>query len=119
MIACLTDPTDGVVELTVAGAVTRADYDRVVAEMERTIATFGTLRLIEVIEDIGSIDSAIWWRDLKWTYQHRGDVARCAVVTDTGWIGAVTRAVGALLPAEIRVFPPARLDEARQWVRRD
>ena len=33
--------------------------------------------------------------------------------------GAVTRAVGALFPAEIGVFPHAGLDEARQRVRQN
>ena len=119
MITYLTDPTDGVVELTVAGGITRPDYDRVVAEMEGAIARFGKLRLIEIIEDVGRIDSSIWWRDIKWAYHHLNDIARCAVVTDTGWIGSVTRAVGALVAAEIRVFPIAELDAARTWVRSD
>jgi hypothetical protein len=117
MITCLTDPTHGVVELTVEGGITRPDYDRVVAEMEGVIARSGKLRLIEIIRDVGAIDSSIWWRDVKWAYHHMKDVARCAVVTDKGWIGSVTRAVAALIPAEIRVFPIAELEAARAWVR--
>jgi hypothetical protein len=119
MITYLTDPTDGVVELTVAGGITRDDYDRVVAEMDGAITKFGKLRVIEVIEEVGAIDSAIWWQDIKWAWHHLKDVARCAVVTDKGWIGPVTRAVGALIPAEIRVFRLAEIDKARIWVRRE
>ena len=44
-------------------------------------------------------------------------LTRCAVVTDKGWIGPITRAVGALVSAEIRVFPLAGIEEARDWVR--
>ena len=117
MITCSTDPADGVVELTVAGAIARPDYDAAVREMERAIDSYGKLRLIEVIREVGAIDSSIWWQDIKWAYAHLKDVARCAVVTDKGWIGPVTRAVGALLAAEIRVFPLAGLEEARAWVR--
>ena len=117
MLTCHTDPVSGVVELTVAGAATRADYDRVVAEMDAAIARHGKLRLVEVVEEIGSIDSSIWWQDIKWAWHHLKDVARCAVVTDKGWIGPVTRAVGALIPAEVRVFPLADIDGARRWVR--
>lgn len=117
MITYLTDPTDGVVELTVTGGISREDYDRVVAEMDGAIAAFGKLRVIEVIEEIGSVDSAIWWRDVKWAWHHMKDIARCAVVTDSGWIGPVTRAIGALLPAEIRVFKLAEMAAARAWVR--
>jgi hypothetical protein len=117
MITYLTDPTDGVVELTVANGVTREDYDRVIAEMEGAIDKFGKLRLIEIIEEVGAVDSAVWWRDLKWAYAHLNDIARAAVVTDKGWIGPITRAVGALVAAEIRVFPIADLEQARAWVR--
>ena len=118
MIGCTIDAEDGIVELRVSGAITRADYDRVVAGMDQAIARFGALRVIEVIEEIGAIDSAIWWRDIKWAHAHLKDIARCAVVTDSGWIGPVTRAVGALLAAEIRVFPLAEIAAARAWVRR-
>jgi hypothetical protein len=117
MITCTTDPTDGVVELTVEGGVTRADYDAVVAELDRAIAASGKLRLVEVIRDLGPIDSSVWWQDIKWAWTHVKHVARCAVVTDKGWIGPVTRAAGALIAAEIRVFPLAELDAARAWVR--
>lgn len=117
MITSSTDPADGVVEFTVSGGISREEYDRIVAEMNAAIAAFGKLRLIEVIEQVGSIDSSIWWQDVKWAWRHLKDVARCAVVTDKGWLGPVTRAVGALLPAEVRVFPLAEIGTARAWVR--
>ena len=117
MITSSTDPTDGVVEFTVAGSISREEYDRIVADMDKAIATFGKLRLIEVIEEVGAIDSSIWWRDVTWAWRHLKDVARCAVVTDKGWIGPVTRAASALIPAEVRVFPLAELGAARRWVR--
>ncbi|HVI97615.1 MAG TPA: STAS/SEC14 domain-containing protein [Sphingomonas sp.] len=117
MIDYLTDPTHGVVEFTVDGPITKQDYDRIVAEIDGAIDRFGKLRLIEVIKDVGAIDSAVWWADIKWAATHLKHVARCAVVTDKGWIGAITRAVGAVLPAEIRVFHLAEIDEARAWVR--
>lgn len=117
MLEYLTDPTAGVVEFTVDGPVAKEDYDRVVAEMESAIDRFGKLRLVEIVRDIGAIDNAVWWPDLKWATEHIKDVARCAVVTDKGWLGAISRAAGALLPAEIRVFPLADVDETRAWVR--
>jgi len=117
MITSSTDPADGVVEFTVAGSISREEYDRIVADMDKAIATFGKLRLIEVIEEVGAIDSSIWWKDVTWAWHHLKDVARCAVVTDKGWIGPVTRAAGALIPAEVRVFPLADIEGARAWVR--
>ena len=117
MIEYLTDPTRGVVEFTIDGPVTRDDYDRIVAEIDGAIDRFGTLRMVEIVKDVGAIDSSIWWPDLKWAALHMKDIARCAVVTDKGWLGAISRAAGAVLSAEIRVFPLADVAEARAWVR--
>src|SRR3546814_8187732 len=91
MIDYLTDPDRGVVEFTVDGPLTKEDYDRFVAEIDDAIGRFGKLRLVEIVKDIGAIDSAIWWPDLKWAATHMKHIARCAVVTDKGWIGAITR----------------------------
>jgi hypothetical protein len=108
---------DGVIEIVVDGAITKADYESVVATLEREIAAQGKLRLVEVIDHVGPIDPAVWWRDVKWVFGHLDAVARAAVVTDSGWIGPITRAAGALMPAEIRVFRRAEADAAREWAR--
>ena len=117
MIEYRADPDDGVVEFTVDGPIRKEDYDRVVAEIDAAIDRFGKLRLVEIVKDVGAIASAVWWADLKWAARHIKDVARCAVVTDKGWLGAITRAAGAVLPAEVRVFPLAEAAAARAWVR--
>lgn len=45
------------------------------------------------------------------------EIGRCAVVTDHGWVGSITRGVAALMPSEIRAFPIAEAESARAWVR--
>ncbi|MES2043557.1 MAG: STAS/SEC14 domain-containing protein [Pseudomonadota bacterium] len=119
MLGCEVDSASGVVELTVDGAITRADYEKVVAVLEAALARHDKLRVIETIRAVGHIDAAIWWQDVRWAFGHMNKFGRCAVVTDQGWVGSITRAVGALMPAEIRVFPLAGLDEGRAWVRED
>jgi hypothetical protein len=119
MLSCDVDSASGVVELTVDGAITRADYERVVAVLEAELAKRDKLRVVETIRAIGHIDAAVWWQDVRWAFGHIGKFGRCAVVTDKGWVGSITRAVAALMPAEIRVFPLAAIDEARAWVRED
>jgi len=119
MLNCEVDPSSGVIELTVDGAITAADYEKVVGVLETELANREKLRVVEVIHAVGHIDAAVWWRDVRWAFGHMGKFGRCAVVTDKGWVGSITRAVAALMPAEIRVFPLAGLDEARTWVRED
>lgn len=117
MLNCDVDPASGVIELTVDGAITAADYEKVVAVLEIELARRDKLRVVEIIRAIGHIDAAVWWRDVRWAFGHMTKLGRCAVVTDKGWVGSITRAVSALMPAEIRVFPMTALDEARAWVR--
>lgn len=115
MLTITTDDTTGLVEITVDGRIERADFDRVVAELDRLLETHRQLNVVEVIRDFAGIDPALWWRDMSWGFGHIHRFARAAVVTDSGWIGPVARAVGALMPSEIRSFPLDRIDEARRW----
>lgn len=119
MLSCETDPVTGVIEITVDGAITKDDYARVVAALEAELAKRDKLRVVETVLAIGHIDAAVWWQDVRWAFGHMSKFGRCAVVTDKGWVGSITRAVAALMPAEIRVFSLAGLDEARAWVRED
>jgi hypothetical protein len=117
MMSCETDPVTGVVDIVVDGALTRADYDVVVAALDAAIAAHGTLRVVETIKSVGRIDPSLWWKDLHWAFANFGKIGRCAVVTDQGWVGSITRAVAAVMPSEIRVFPLAEGESARAWVR--
>src|SRR3546814_14347237 len=92
--------------------MTTEDDDLSVAEIDDEIGRFGKLRLVEIVKDIGAIDSAIWWPDLKWAATHMKHNARCAVVTDKGWIGAITRPAAAVLPAELSAFSLAHVAAA-------
>jgi hypothetical protein len=38
-------------------------------------------------------------------------------VTDVEWLGTATKAMGFMMPGEVRVFPNAELEAARDWLR--
>lgn len=117
MIEFVTDSQAGVIEFTVDGRITREEYDAVAAEMEREITAHGKVNVVEIIRGFEGMEPVVWWRDIRWGFGHLTKFARAAVVTDSGWIGPVTKAVGALMPVDIRVFPMADVDAARAWVR--
>ena len=117
MLSYTVDDDAGVIELIVDGEITRADYETLVPILEEQIAKHGTLRVVETVRKIGSVDWSLWWQDLKWVVGHRNKLARCAVITDHGWIGPITRAAAALFSGEMRVFREAEGDQARAWVR--
>src|SRR3546814_19506211 len=80
------------------------------------IERHGTVKLLEVLKNIGWVDPSIWWKDTIWGLTRIRDFGRCAVVTDKGWVGPFARAIGALMPAEVRVFPLDSIKEARTWL---
>lgn len=117
MLTYETDADAGVIEFTVDGRIEAAEFEAVVKELEALIAQHGKVNVVEVIRDFSGMDPAVWWRDVTWGFGHLTKFARAAVVTDSGWIGPMVKAVAALMPSEIRVFPIADLEAARAWVR--
>lgn len=111
------DEEAGVAEITVEGKVTGAEYDAAIPVMEGLIERHGKMRAVVVLRDFKGADPAAWWRDLTWGMGHLARLERAAVVTDTGWIGLVTRVSNAVSPTEMRLFGLAELDAARAWVR--
>ena len=44
------------------------------------------------------------------------DFSHCAVVTDKGWIGPITRLASSVFDVEIKVFTIKNKDEALNWL---
>ncbi|MBN8838611.1 MAG: STAS/SEC14 domain-containing protein [Sphingomonadales bacterium] len=109
--------SDGLVELVVDGAISREDFDSVVTTLEAQFETHQKLNVVEIVRKFGGIAPALWWRDVKWSFGHLDRFGRCAIVTDAGWIGPVARALGAMLPIELRTFHIDGLEAARAWAR--
>lgn len=119
MMSFETDDATGVIEFTVDGGITRAEYDAAVAAMEAEIAKRGALSALAVIRSFTGMELAAWWKDVSWGFTHMNKVRRVAVVTDSGWIEAATRAGSVVLPAEAKVFPLSELEAARAWIREE
>ncbi|WP_298673441.1 STAS/SEC14 domain-containing protein [uncultured Sphingomonas sp.] len=108
---------DGLVELVVDGAITRADFDNVVTVLEGAFARHGKVNVVEVVRKFGGITPHLWWQDVKWSFGHLDRFGRCAMVTDSGWIGPVARVMAAMLPIELKTFGMGEMDAARAWAR--
>jgi hypothetical protein len=117
MLELATDQEAGVIEITVDGDITRADFEAAVEAIEALLAKHDRVNAVEVIRRIGSMSPGLWWRDLNYSFSHLDKFGRCAVVTDKGWIGPLARFFAAFTRMEIRTFPPSELDAARFWAR--
>jgi len=117
MLELATDPAAGVIEITVDGDISRADFEAAVQAIETLVARHGRVNAVEVIRRIGTMPPSLWWRDLSYSVSHLDKFGRCAVVTDKGWIGPLARFFAAFTHVEIRTFPPDELEAARLWAR--
>ncbi|MGA9343283.1 MAG: STAS/SEC14 domain-containing protein [Rhodanobacteraceae bacterium] len=117
MLTCKQIAGTNILEITLDGAMDGAAFDQVAATIERMIAEHGKIRILEVVRNIGAIEPAALWRDLKFSPAHLKDFSHAAIVTDKKWIEWMTALVSPFIPAEVRFFEMAQLDEARAWLR--
>ncbi len=117
MLKVEADAATGFIEITVDGTISREEYEAVVITVEGLLKTHDKLNVVEVVKELGWIEPEVWWKDILFHLSHRDFMHRCAVVSNRGWVGPVTRLFAPLYPAAIRTFAEAELDEARRWAR--
>lgn len=103
-------------EFTVSGHISYDDYLAVAEPMEAFAKTHGKVQMIEVVDHFSGFDPAVLLPGIRFDFRVVPHVSHIALVTDIGWISPIARAVGALLPTRMRVFPRDQLEAAREWL---
>lgn len=117
MLTCTADRNSNIVELTVAGHVSKAEFDRAASVLEDMIDKHGSVRVLQVIHSFEGMDIAAFWEDMRFGLRHLNDFSCVAVVTDAMWIKWWAEFVEPFLAAEIKVFTPDELNAAKAWLR--
>ena len=109
----------GLLHIRAGGRLSDADYDAFVPLFERIAAReVGAVpMLIELLPDFAGWDLAGLWRDLKFDIRHKDQFGRIAIVGNRKWEEWGTKLFDPLFRAEMRFFPPDRLDEGEVWAR--
>jgi hypothetical protein len=112
-------PDRGHVLIRASGRLSRADFDRVIPEVENAIALAGApLRVILRLEDFQGWDLAALWRGFEFDLAHDGDFGRVAILGETGAEKWGVALAAPFARAEVRYFPIEREDEAWAWLDR-
>lgn len=109
-------PDSNIVEITVAGTITAADFEQLVAQMKPDFERHGKLRILEEIRSFEGIDPLALLKDIQFALPRIGDIERIAVVTDTNWILTMTTALANVVPAQVKAFDHLGLEDARAWL---
>lgn len=121
MITLNSGPMDRVLDLTVTGVVTGADYDQVlIPAVEAALLRSDKLRML-VTFDAGfdRYTLAAMADDAKLGLAHWHGFDRVAVVTDVAWLALAIRSFALVMPCPVRLFPLAEAEAARDWISAD
>ena len=118
MIELLPDLPSNVVGIEAVGEVSAEDYKNVlIPAVEVALSEQSKIRLLYVLgERFESFSAGAALQDTKLGFEHLRSWERMAVVTDAEWIGHAIKALGWMIPAEVRVFPTSERAAAEGWV---
>jgi SpoIIAA-like len=108
---------DKVAAFACHGHVTKADYESVlIPDVAKRLLHHDKVRIYyETAPDFAGVDPGAIWEDTKVGFAHFLRWERFAIVTNVEWIKQMTKFVGFLMPGEVRAFPPAEANAARDW----
>lgn len=118
MIEYRNNPNNNIVEISVEGKITEADFDRVISQLKTDIEKHGKLRILEEVRSFSGIDPIALWKDVRFGFAYINNFTHAAVVADAKWMRTFAEAVGSILSAEVKAFEASRIEEARTWLAR-
>ena len=119
MIRYSTEPGSPVVEIAVEGTVTKQGLEEAINAIHAGFEQEGKTRIIEIIEHFTGIELAAIWTDIRLGVPLAQKVDRVAVVADQTWIRQLAELGRLFTRAELKVFAPAELEQARAWIAAD
>ncbi len=113
-----TDVDSKIIRARLSGLLTRSDRAEIEDHAVRTIARFGTVRCLLVLDDFRGWESDDDWGDLSFQQAHDDDMERIAVVGDEKWRDDVLAFMAApLRSVDIRYFDAKESERADEWIR--
>lgn len=106
-----------IAEIEIDGPITKAEIDPMIEKLDGMIHEFGKIRLLEVVRQIGKVEPAALWADLKWEPRHLNSFSHVAIVADQKWVEWMIKPLDMLIPAKLRLFHLDEIDAAREWIR--
>lgn len=116
MIEYRNHPDNNIVEISVSGKITEADFDRVIEQMKADIDKHKKIRLLEEVRDFEGMDLMALWKDFKTGVPLFKDITHVAVVTEQAWMRTLSEAFKSVLPAKLKAFERSQIEAARDWL---
>jgi hypothetical protein len=119
MIHYSTEPGSPVVEITVEGSLSNKDLEEAVNTMHGWFDRDGKTRVLEIIQHFTGMELAALWTDVRLGVPLAQKIERVALVADQAWVRQMAAFGGLFTKAQLKVFTPEELAQARAWVAAD
>ncbi|MCB1775362.1 MAG: STAS/SEC14 domain-containing protein [Gammaproteobacteria bacterium] len=118
MLELLDGLSDAVIGVKATGEVTADDYRNVlVPALEERLERHKHVRLLYVLgSEFEGFTGGAAWEDSKVGMRHFTAFDRIAVVSDLDWVQRMVKALGFVVPGEVRVYDEGGLEQARTWI---
>lgn len=116
MIEYRNHPDNNIVEISVQGNVTEADFDHAIAQLKNDLERYSKLKILEEIRQFEGMDPITLWKDARFGLAHVNDFTHAAVVADAKWMRTFAEAINNVLSANIKAFEPSQIEAARAWL---
>ena len=113
----LTEKKGGkILEATVSGKLTDADYECFVPEFDRLAKLHGKIRVLFEMSQFPGWDAKAAWDDFKFAVKHYRDIERLAIVGEKKWQQGMAEFCKPFTTAQVRYFDKAETEKARVWL---
>jgi hypothetical protein len=118
MIKLMEGLPDNVVGFEAVGEVSAGDYkDTLDPAISAALENNDKVRLIyQLGDEFTGFTGGAMWEDTKVGMGHLNRWEKIAIVTDKGWVDDTIKFIGWMVPGEVKVYPTADLDAAKEWV---
>jgi len=112
------DFSGNIISFVASGVVTSEDYeDILIPEVEKMLESYPKIRMLyQLDENFESFTTGAMWDDTQLGLKHFAAWEKIAVVTDVVWIRGSLNVFAFAIPAEVKLFSNAELEDAREWI---
>lgn len=117
MIEILSGFPDDVLAVRFSGEITAEDYhNSLIPTVHERFKTHKTLKIYSEVAAKTALSPAAMWEDLKLGIEEWGHWGHAAVVSDEGWVRAVTMMMKPFFHPPVRLFSVAETADAKRWI---
>jgi len=106
-----------IIEMEMAGEVTKQDYDAVVPQLNDAVDQHGAIRCLVHVHDLEGVEPSAVFKDLQWDWDNRQNVEKAAIVGEQSWLALAGQAADVIYSGDVKTFETSEMDAARAWLR--